>query len=329
MRELTGQPGPAGPPRPRRPLKPWLLGWIDSDDDPRQEMDSLPGVMWHLSDAWARGGEPNVLLFHYGDLSADLAGQMRRLAGERASPCPGRPGQGWWMRPRSSGCGAARTSWCRASGCSRAAPPSSGAAVPAPGGNCSPTASSGTIWPRRPAGTAGPAGLAARPQGHAVTYGSGGGGARRPGLATAADHPLDLARVDRQLNDQAMAAEAGGQPAGHRAEVARGEQRHGTGRGERHRGRWQRCDRDVHGWRVVEGTMACIAAVRRPVPSCRRLPPGLPVPALAMVVPPSWLVAGCAREVSHLTASAGEVARRRRSPGEQLASGWGRGAGFP
>jgi aryl sulfotransferase len=89
MRELTGQPEPPGPPRPRRPLKEWLLGWIDSADDPRQEMDSLPGVMWHLSDAWARRHEPNVLLYHYDELSADLAGQMRRLAGELGITVPG------------------------------------------------------------------------------------------------------------------------------------------------------------------------------------------------------------------------------------------------
>jgi hypothetical protein len=43
-------------------------------------MDSLPGVMWHLSDAWARRDEPNVVLVHYDDLSADLEGEMRRLA---------------------------------------------------------------------------------------------------------------------------------------------------------------------------------------------------------------------------------------------------------
>jgi hypothetical protein len=81
MRELTGQPGPAEPPRPPRPLHEWLTGWIDADPDPREEMDSLPGVMWHLSDAWARRGEPNVMLVHYDDLSADLGGQMRRIAG--------------------------------------------------------------------------------------------------------------------------------------------------------------------------------------------------------------------------------------------------------
>jgi aryl sulfotransferase len=51
-------------------------------------MDSLPGVMWHLSDAWARRGEPNVLLVHYDDLSADLAGQMRWLAGRLGITVP-------------------------------------------------------------------------------------------------------------------------------------------------------------------------------------------------------------------------------------------------
>jgi hypothetical protein len=37
--------------------------------------------MWHLSDAWARRHQPNVVLVHYDDLSADLGGEMRRLAG--------------------------------------------------------------------------------------------------------------------------------------------------------------------------------------------------------------------------------------------------------
>lgn len=43
-------------------------------------MDSLPGVMWHRSDAWARRGQPNILLAHYADLSADLDDQMRKIA---------------------------------------------------------------------------------------------------------------------------------------------------------------------------------------------------------------------------------------------------------
>jgi aryl sulfotransferase len=82
VRQLTGQPEPAGPPRPRKPLHDWLLSWITDDDNPREYPDSLPGVMWHLSDAWARRDEPNVLLVHYDNLSAGLAGQMRWLAGQ-------------------------------------------------------------------------------------------------------------------------------------------------------------------------------------------------------------------------------------------------------
>jgi aryl sulfotransferase len=91
LRQLTGQPATTAPtkttattvpPRPRKPLHDWLTGWIARDDDPRQDLDSLPGVMWHLSDAWARRHEPNVLLVHYDDLMADLPGQMRRLAGQ-------------------------------------------------------------------------------------------------------------------------------------------------------------------------------------------------------------------------------------------------------
>ena len=48
---------------------------------PRQWLDTLPGAMLHLSDAWARRHEPNVVLVHYDDLVTDLDGSMRRLAG--------------------------------------------------------------------------------------------------------------------------------------------------------------------------------------------------------------------------------------------------------
>ncbi|MDG4759811.1 sulfotransferase domain-containing protein [Micromonospora sp. WMMD710] len=79
--ELTGQPVPAGPPAPRRPVEQWLASWVDREADPRTDLDSLPGVLWHLSDAWARRHESNVALVHYDDLLADLEGEMRRLAG--------------------------------------------------------------------------------------------------------------------------------------------------------------------------------------------------------------------------------------------------------
>ncbi|MDN5854495.1 MAG: sulfotransferase domain-containing protein, partial [Actinomycetia bacterium] len=76
--ELTGT---AMSERRERPsLHDWLVSWIDDDPDPRDEMDSLPGVMWHLSDAWRRGAAPNVLLVRYADLVRDLDGQMQHLA---------------------------------------------------------------------------------------------------------------------------------------------------------------------------------------------------------------------------------------------------------
>jgi aryl sulfotransferase len=88
IRALTGAPEPTEPRPPRKPLHDWLLAYITGDaapwivrsHPPREDLDSLPGLMWHLSDAWARRHEPNVLLVHYDDLSADLEGQMRRIA---------------------------------------------------------------------------------------------------------------------------------------------------------------------------------------------------------------------------------------------------------
>jgi aryl sulfotransferase len=82
LRALTGQPEPTEPPRPREPLREWLLGWIAKESDPHESPDSLPGVLWHLSDAWARREQANVMLVHYDDLQADLEGQMRWLAGQ-------------------------------------------------------------------------------------------------------------------------------------------------------------------------------------------------------------------------------------------------------
>jgi aryl sulfotransferase len=99
LRALTGAPEPAKPRPPRKPLHDWLLAYITGDaapwivrTHPREDLDSLPGLMWHLSDAWDRRGEANVLLVHYGDLSGDLAGQMRQLADQLGITVPG---QAW------------------------------------------------------------------------------------------------------------------------------------------------------------------------------------------------------------------------------------------
>jgi aryl sulfotransferase len=88
LRQLTGQPEPSEPPPPRPPLHDWLIGWIHQDTTPQQQMDSLPGVMWHLTDAWARRDQPNIVLAHYDDLCADLDGEMHRLAGRLAITVP-------------------------------------------------------------------------------------------------------------------------------------------------------------------------------------------------------------------------------------------------
>lgn len=89
IRQLTGRPEPTGPPAPAVPLREGLLAWIDHDGDPRQEGNSLPGVLWHLSDAWARRDSRNVVLVHYDDLRSDLEGEMRRLAVRLGVDVPG------------------------------------------------------------------------------------------------------------------------------------------------------------------------------------------------------------------------------------------------
>lgn len=84
MAELTGRPEAVRPPRP--PLHEWLVGFVDWEGDPREWLDTLPGIMLHLGDAWARRREPNIVLVHYDDLVTDLNGSMRRLARALGTP---------------------------------------------------------------------------------------------------------------------------------------------------------------------------------------------------------------------------------------------------
>jgi aryl sulfotransferase len=95
LAELTGAdpaPGPEQEPQPASPaprsLHDWLVDWIGRDAAPRRELDSLPGVLRHLSDAWCRRHDPNVVLVHYDDLMADLEGQMRHLADQLGFEVP-------------------------------------------------------------------------------------------------------------------------------------------------------------------------------------------------------------------------------------------------
>src|SRR5262249_34354965 len=61
----------------------WLIQWIDDAPPPGHpdEPFSLPHLISQLTDAWKRRDDPNIVLIHYEDLSADLEGEMRRLAG--------------------------------------------------------------------------------------------------------------------------------------------------------------------------------------------------------------------------------------------------------
>jgi hypothetical protein len=90
--QFTGQPLPAETDTPPKPAGQWLRDWIDSDASPHQQMDSIRGVLWHNAEAWARRAEPNIVLLHYADLSADLGGQMRQLAARLGITVP----EGTW-----------------------------------------------------------------------------------------------------------------------------------------------------------------------------------------------------------------------------------------
>lgn len=78
--ELTGVEQRPNDVRPD--LVTWMTNWIRWKGDHSESLDSLPGVMWHLSEAWQRRQSDNVVLVHYDDLKADLAGEVTRLARE-------------------------------------------------------------------------------------------------------------------------------------------------------------------------------------------------------------------------------------------------------
>lgn len=85
MRELTGRAQPTTTTLPERE---WLLAWIEANPDPHTQLDSLPGFAHHLSDAWTRRHELNVVLVHYQDLCDDLSDEMRRIAGRLGIDVP-------------------------------------------------------------------------------------------------------------------------------------------------------------------------------------------------------------------------------------------------
>jgi aryl sulfotransferase len=63
----------------RPDLHEWLIAWVEREVTPQGCFDSLPGVIHHLVDGWERRRD-RVVLVHYDDLLADLAGRMKWLA---------------------------------------------------------------------------------------------------------------------------------------------------------------------------------------------------------------------------------------------------------
>ena len=58
-----------------------------ADNRPPPTPPTLASVLHHLDTGWQRRREPNVALFHYADLQADLEGELLRLAHVLDIPC--------------------------------------------------------------------------------------------------------------------------------------------------------------------------------------------------------------------------------------------------
>jgi hypothetical protein len=72
---VTGPP----PPPPDDPVERFWR-WVEGDPV-TGDTSGLDQLVHHAATFWDRRGDDNVHLFHYGDLRADLAGEMTRLAG--------------------------------------------------------------------------------------------------------------------------------------------------------------------------------------------------------------------------------------------------------
>ncbi len=80
IRELIGRDNNGPEITQLPPLHQWLVEWVEQQVHPRDSLDSLPGVLWHLSDAWRRQATQDVVMIHYDDLLDDLGAEMHRLA---------------------------------------------------------------------------------------------------------------------------------------------------------------------------------------------------------------------------------------------------------
>jgi hypothetical protein len=72
---------PGGPPPPIDDPVERFWQWVDADFSPDGQPTGLAGTVHTLQSFWDRRHLGNVALFHFSDLEADLAAEMRRLAG--------------------------------------------------------------------------------------------------------------------------------------------------------------------------------------------------------------------------------------------------------
>lgn len=75
--ELKG--GPVGS-APVEDVAEWVEGWLEPGVAPEVELDTLPGLVHHVVDAWERRGGIDVHLVHHRDMVDDLDGELGRLA---------------------------------------------------------------------------------------------------------------------------------------------------------------------------------------------------------------------------------------------------------
>ena len=68
-----------GPPAPP-PDDPMARFWLWAEGDNALSPSGLTALVHHVGTFWDRADDPNIALFHYADLQADLEGEMRRLA---------------------------------------------------------------------------------------------------------------------------------------------------------------------------------------------------------------------------------------------------------
>lgn len=76
----------AGFPTPPKSEADRFWEWIEGEG----EGYGLPQMIHHLDTFWQARSEPNIMLLHYGDLKADLEGQMRAIAARLAIEVPER-----------------------------------------------------------------------------------------------------------------------------------------------------------------------------------------------------------------------------------------------